>query len=112
MSPNKSVSSNSNRAGRCREKIRRYLSASSDDRNPHLDGIRGIAIILVFTSHTALGVFPRYHPLSQLTKHYPSGGGIIGVQLFFVLSGYLITSLLLIEKRKKGKEMAGDNGLA
>lgn len=46
-----------------------------------LDAIRGIAIGLVILTHT-------------YTQYFPSAG-IVGVELFFVLSGYLITGLLL-----------------
>ncbi|MCB1025148.1 MAG: acyltransferase [Acidobacteria bacterium] len=52
---------------------------------PELDGIRGIAILLVFVHHL-------YPPLMP--------GGFLGVDLFFVLSGFLITSLLLSEWQK------------
>jgi peptidoglycan/LPS O-acetylase OafA/YrhL len=51
-------------------------------RNRDLDGVRGLAILLVAASHSGLPV--RW-------------GGLSGVTLFFVLSGYLITSLLLRE---------------
>jgi peptidoglycan/LPS O-acetylase OafA/YrhL len=47
-----------------------------------LDGLRGLAILLVLFFH----------------YEYIVGFGWVGVQLFFVLSGYLITSLLLKEK--------------
>jgi peptidoglycan/LPS O-acetylase OafA/YrhL len=52
-------------------------------RVPALDGIRGIAMILVLIHHQLI-------PLSL-------NGGFLGVDLFFVLSGFLITGLLLKE---------------
>lgn len=52
---------------------------------PELDGLRGIAILLVLGAHTE-------------TPGFPAGGGGMGVTLFFVLSGYLITMLLLAER--------------
>jgi peptidoglycan/LPS O-acetylase OafA/YrhL len=55
-------------------------------RWPALDGIRGIAILLVVASHFGLG----------------GTGGMVGVTLFFVLSGFLITYLLLDEREQTG----------
>ena len=57
---------------------------------PELDGLRGIAILIVLAAHTGVPGFA-------------DGGGGAGVTLFFVLSGYLITSLLLAEKAKTGR---------
>jgi peptidoglycan/LPS O-acetylase OafA/YrhL len=54
---------------------------------PALDGLRGVAIISVIAHHQLI-------PLS-LT------GGFLGVDLFFVLSGCLITSLLIAEFAKR-----------
>jgi peptidoglycan/LPS O-acetylase OafA/YrhL len=54
---------------------------------PTLDGLRGIAIALVVTYH--YWRWPR--------------GGWLGVDLFFVLSGFLITTLLLEEHARKGR---------
>jgi peptidoglycan/LPS O-acetylase OafA/YrhL len=55
---------------------------------PGLDGARGLAIALVLAGHAL-----------------PSGfaAGSVGVALFFVLSGFLITSLLLEERSGSGK---------
>lgn len=51
---------------------------------PELDGLRGIAVLVVLASHSRLGGFAVE-------------GGLAGVTLFFVLSGFLITSLLAAE---------------
>lgn len=60
--------------------------------NPALDGIRAIAIALVLAFHARVpGV----------------GGGFFGVDVFFVLSGYLITSILLQEIRANGSIALG-----
>lgn len=53
-----------------------------------LQGLRAIAILLVVLSHTGLPIFP---------------GGFVGVDVFFVLSGYLITGILLKEIEQKGR---------
>ncbi len=54
---------------------------------PSLDGIRAIAVMLVFFAH------------SGLEKIIPGG---LGVTIFFVLSGYLITTLMRIEHARSG----------
>ena len=53
---------------------------------PSLDGVRGVAIAAVIAFH--LGYL---------------GGGWVGVDIFFVLSGFLITSLLLSEEARSGR---------
>jgi peptidoglycan/LPS O-acetylase OafA/YrhL len=60
---------------------------------PELQGLRGLAVLAVVIYHC--------HPRLQGTwLYYPSLWGWAGVNLFFVLSGFLITSILL-EARDK-----------
>ncbi|MDX6513696.1 MAG: hypothetical protein QOE36_3200 [Gaiellaceae bacterium] len=58
---------------------------------PELTGLRGIAILLVFVYH-ALEAFRRVGLV----------GGWVGVDIFFVLSGFLITTLLVNEWDERG----------
>ena len=62
------------------------MSPSRIKHVPALDGLRGVAVIGVLAFH-----------LGHLR------GGYLGVDLFFVLSGYLITSLLLAEHQAEGR---------
>ncbi len=55
---------------------------------PALDGLRAFAVLAVIAYHMHMFWAP---------------GGLLGVTVFFVLSGYLITSLLLIEYDNTGK---------
>ena len=64
-----------------------------------LDGVRGLAILLVMIHHFTL--IP-HGPLADDALHAVSRLGWTGVDLFFVLSGYLITSIL-IEYKGDGK---------
>lgn len=60
-------------------------------RIPELDGVRGIAILVVMIHN--LGAFSLW-PFSDVTTY-----GWMGVDLFFVLSGFLITGILLDTKK-------------
>src|SRR4051794_10552569 len=51
-----------------------------------LDGLRAFAVLLVLLTHYV----PEKHKVMQMIQ-----GGQLGVQLFFVLSGFLITGILL-----------------
>ena len=53
-----------------------------------LDGLRAIAVLAVLAYHAGFD-------LAQ--------GGFLGVEVFFVISGYLITALLLAEHRRAGR---------
>lgn len=58
---------------------------------PALDGLRGVAILFVLVGHS-LGNVGVKHEV-----------GLTGVEIFFVLSGFLITTLLLKEKAQNGR---------
>ena len=47
---------------------------------PHLDGLRAVAVYLVVAFHAGVA---------------RASGGFIGVDVFFVLSGYLVTGVLV-----------------
>jgi peptidoglycan/LPS O-acetylase OafA/YrhL len=56
---------------------------------PELDGLRAVAVLLVITEHL-------HTPVLHLAR------GHFGVVIFFILSGYLITSLALYEEGERG----------
>jgi peptidoglycan/LPS O-acetylase OafA/YrhL len=65
---------------------------------PSLDGLRAVSILIVILSHTKT-LLPGAITRSGLFRYF-IGGGLHGVQIFFVISGYLITTLLLREFTK------------
>ena len=68
------------------QRWRRSESRGSSASRPVLDGPRGVAILLVMLTHT--GMLPN---------------GYVGVDLFFALSGFLITTLLYEEWERVGR---------
>src|ERR1700741_1440801 len=72
-------------------------------RVPSLEGLRAISIPLVLISHLA---GTRGFPLSAAATN-PWALGIFGVTVFFVISGFLITGLLLDELRRTGTVALG-----
>ena len=54
---------------------------------PEIDGLRALAVISV--------IF--YHSTKSISGFVLFPGGFIGVDIFFVISGYLITSIILNE---------------
>jgi peptidoglycan/LPS O-acetylase OafA/YrhL len=64
---------------------------------PNLNGVRAIAAFLVVVSHIELTKKDFHYPMAQY--FHILGMGSIGVSIFFSLSGFLITYLLLEEKK-------------
>jgi peptidoglycan/LPS O-acetylase OafA/YrhL len=58
---------------------------------PEIDGLRALAVLPVVFFHARFGSF---------------GGGFVGVDVFFVVSGYLITGIILAEKRQRTFSLA------
>ena len=63
---------------------------------PALDGVRGLAILVVMIGHFNIGYYPVYGFERDLKTLIETGWW--GVDLFFVLSGFLITGILLDAK--------------
>lgn len=73
-----------------------YDDYKATTRFGSLDGLRCLAIVPVFWHHCTLG------PLAGVL-----GKGPLGVDLFFAISGFLITTLLLRERDATGRVAAG-----
>jgi len=68
-------------------------SREKENFRPDIEGLRGVAVLLVVFFHAGL--------LSNSSFQVP--GGFIGVDLFFVVSGFLITGLLIRERERTGR---------
>jgi peptidoglycan/LPS O-acetylase OafA/YrhL len=70
--------------------------ASGSGRIATLDGLRGISILLVLFGHAfGTGILPRTKSAHLVSE--------IGVRTFFVISGFLITTLLVRERARHGR---------
>ena len=74
-------------------------------RVPWLDGVRGVAILLLGWSLRCIALVPSGH-ITGIVRTV-TGAGWIGVNLFFILSGFLITRSLL---DSRGQRPSGSPG--
>ncbi|MGA0064940.1 MAG: acyltransferase family protein [Ilumatobacteraceae bacterium] len=66
-----------------RQGLSSYVPTQSIQYRSEIDGLRAVSVLLVVLNHAAVP---------------PFGGGFIGVDVFFVISGYLITSIILQQR--------------
>jgi peptidoglycan/LPS O-acetylase OafA/YrhL len=76
------------------------MALADRSRVPSLDGLRAVSIALVTFSHL-LGT--TGFPLAEDALESLNDIGFLGVRTFFVISGYLITNLLISEHAKTGR---------
>jgi peptidoglycan/LPS O-acetylase OafA/YrhL len=75
--------------------------AHGRQRISSLDGLRSFAFLSVFLVH--LGRIPGYDRGAVSFYNNVIGWGFLGVDLFFVISGYIITALLLDEQARRNE---------
>ena len=83
-----------------------YEMGSASSRVPAMEGIRGVAVTLVFFVHyyQLFGkALPEGHPTREAMRWFGSMGHA-GVDLFFLLSGYLIYSVDEDKHDDEGRE--------
>lgn len=76
-----------------------HPTVAGKKRLPHfveLDGVRGLAALAVFMHHFFNEYTDRHAFIAEFAEP-----GHLGVQVFFVLSGFLITSLLFVERGER-----------
>jgi peptidoglycan/LPS O-acetylase OafA/YrhL len=77
------------------------MTEPSQKRIPQLDLLRAVAILLVIGNHMTVCPPETNLYLNKFTNFWNQGGWV-GVDLFFVLSGFLISGLLFREYQKSG----------
>src|SRR3989475_6681052 len=73
-----------------------------DDHMPVLDGLRGVAVLLVLLIHAIWGPLRPATASIDVVVRAVAYAGWMGVDLFFVLSGFLITGILLDTRGQPG----------
>lgn len=75
---------------------------SAAGRIPELDGLRGLAIVLVLFDHFVVHSSMTGYTFADVGLYRLAASSWIGVDLFFVLSGFLITGILFDARRNEG----------
>ncbi len=92
---------------RCRESAQNAPPQKKDIIFKNLDGFRTLAFLAVFSLHSFLWLAPEpksnFQIFARILMTINGASGLIGVQFFFVLSGFLITFLLLHEQLQHGR---------
>ena len=70
-----------------------FLGNTSKAYRPEIDGLRAIAVLAVIANHLGASVLP---------------GGYLGVDMFFMISGYVVTSSLLARSESGGAALLKD----
>jgi peptidoglycan/LPS O-acetylase OafA/YrhL len=86
----------------------RQVAAASLRRIAGLDFIRGIAIILVLCRHLHLAVPDIDSGWLHHALYFLQRGGWCGVDLFFVLSGFLVSGILFRHHQRDGRLHVGE----
>lgn len=86
----------------------KLLFIRPSDHVAEIDGLRALSILMVIIAHLIFFAQPFYPPTNTFAAKLPpvlryiENGGLLGVCVFFVISGYLIASLLLNEYKQSG----------
>src|SRR5690242_8129090 len=70
-----------------------YTGSVKSNRVPSLDGLRAVSVLMVIVGHVAM----------RLEMHHLKMLGSLGVKIFFVISGFIITKLLIEEHQSHGR---------
>jgi len=82
------------------------MAKQDGKRIPSLDGLRGLSIVAVLFTHIT-SHFPHSILHVRFLRMVSAGLGYFGVTTFFVISGFLITKLLLNERERTGRVSLG-----
>lgn len=77
------------------------MGQAASGRIRELDGWRGISILLVVVGHEVIFVLDGSIGKIKLLAHLAGAGSALGVNIFFVISGFVITRLLIREETQR-----------